>query len=456
MTLAATAPRVQYNGDGVTTSFSVTFTFWAATDLKVILTAADGVETTWDNGTQYTVTGGDGSTGTVVVSSSPTDYTPATGAKLTIKSNLPNVQATSLPLGGALPSTAIEEQVDRAVRLIQQQSETQDRSLLAAETDPSSISMVLPGAAVRANKIPAFDANGAISISSRTITEIESGAVDAAASAVDAETAQAAAETAQTNAETAETNAGTSETNAAQSAITALAATVGKYDANINIAFADSPYTVATLTADTLITVDTSLGNVVINFPASSGEDNGRLIGINKNGATNTITINRAGSDTIGGAALFVQYADTEWVDFCLDKPSTDWKVGNLSFTLAGAGLVKVGSTLSLDKTSDQTWTGAQRGAVTTDNDGSFDMSDRNNFNWTPSGIDVLEFTNETQGQSGNIWLVNPSGHAITLGAECDHDADIEALISTAGNYLIGYYCYDGTNVAVVASQALS
>ncbi len=34
----------------------------------------------------------------------------------------------------------------------------------------------------------------------------------------------------------------------------------------------------------------------------------------------------------------------------------------------------------------DQTWSGAQRGTVTTDNDGSFDMNVTNNFKCTPTG----------------------------------------------------------------------
>ncbi|MEY3941014.1 MAG: Xaa-Pro dipeptidase, partial [Pseudomonadota bacterium] len=47
------------------------------------------------------------------------------------------------------------------------------------------------------------------------------------------------------------------------------------------------------------------------------------------------------------------------------------------------------------------TWTASQRGTVTTDNDGSFDMSVTNNFKCTPTGNFTLTFTNITAGQSG-------------------------------------------------------
>ena len=144
MTLASTTPRVQYNGDGATVSFPVTFTFWSAKDLRVILLDADGVtETIWTNGSEYTVSGGSGSTGTVTVSASPTDYTPASGETLTIRSNLAYSQLTSIPLGGSLPSTAIEQQDDKIVRMVQQLEEAIGRSLLLPESSATS-DLILP------------------------------------------------------------------------------------------------------------------------------------------------------------------------------------------------------------------------------------------------------------------------------------------------------------------------
>ena len=86
MTLSSTTNKVAYAGNGSTTSFSVTFIYWEDSTVKVILSNdTTGVETTWVDGTQYTLSGGDGSTGTLTVDTSPTDYTPASGETLTIR-----------------------------------------------------------------------------------------------------------------------------------------------------------------------------------------------------------------------------------------------------------------------------------------------------------------------------------------------------------------------------------
>lgn len=103
----------------------------------------------------------------------------------------------------------------------------------------------------------------------------------------------------------------------------------------------------------------------------------------------------------------------------------------------------------------DQTWSGAQRGTVTTDNDGSFDMNVTNNFKCTPTGTFALTFTNITAGQSGYILLVNTGGYAITAAATTKVGASFLTGISAAGTYLISYLT-DGTNVYCTASGALS
>lgn len=103
----------------------------------------------------------------------------------------------------------------------------------------------------------------------------------------------------------------------------------------------------------------------------------------------------------------------------------------------------------------DQTWSGAQRGTVTTDNDGSFDMNVTNNFKCTPTGTFTLTFTNITAGQSGWVLLVNTSGYSISAAATTKVGASTLATISAAGTYLLSYFT-DGTNVYITASGALS
>jgi hypothetical protein len=102
-----------------------------------------------------------------------------------------------------------------------------------------------------------------------------------------------------------------------------------------------------------------------------------------------------------------------------------------------------------------QTFTLSQRGTVTTDNDGSFDMNVTNNFKCTPTGTFALTFTNITAGQSGYILLVNTGGYAVTAAATTKVGASFLTGVSAAGTYLISYLS-DGTNVYCTASGALS
>lgn len=101
------------------------------------------------------------------------------------------------------------------------------------------------------------------------------------------------------------------------------------------------------------------------------------------------------------------------------------------------------------------TWSASQRGTVTTDNDGSFDMSVTNNFKCTPTGTFALTFTNITAGQSGYVLLVNTGGYAVTAAATTKVNTTFLSTVSTAGTYLCSYFT-DGTNVYVTTGGAMS
>jgi hypothetical protein len=112
------------------------------------------------------------------------------------------------------------------------------------------------------------------------------------------------------------------------------------------------------------------------------------------------------------------------------------------STTVAGLGIA-------------QTFTASQRGTVTTDNDGSFDMNVTNNFKCTPTGSFTLTFTNITAGQSGFILLVNGSNYTVSAAATTKVATGALTAISATGTYLLSYFS-DGTNVFVVNSGALA
>ena len=120
---------------------------------------------------------------------------------------------------------------------------------------------------------------------------------------------------------------------------------------------------------------------------------------------------------------------------------------GALANATAGTDYAAIGTA--------STWSASQRGTVTTDNDGSFDMSVTNNFSCTPSGTFALTFTNITAGQSGYVLLVNTGGHAVTAAATTKVGTTFLTTVSAAGTYLLSYFS-NGTNVYVTASGALA
>ena len=122
---------------------------------------------------------------------------------------------------------------------------------------------------------------------------------------------------------------------------------------------------------------------------------------------------------------------------------------GTSAFTAATAGTDYVAPGTA------STFTTPQRGAITTDNDLSFDLSVGNNFTCTPTGTGTLTFTNHTAGQSGYVLLINSSGYAISAAATTKVTPTLLATVSVAGTYLISYYD-NGTNAYCTASAALS
>jgi len=107
----------------------------------------------------------------------------------------------------------------------------------------------------------------------------------------------------------------------------------------------------------------------------------------------------------------------------------------------------------------DITVAGRASGHVTTDNDGSFDLSVGNDFKCTTAGNLTLTFTNATAGQSGNIMFVNGSNHTISAHADVAINADVLTTISASGTYHLAYYCSASSGndtILVSASAALT
>jgi hypothetical protein len=119
MAVSTTNTSVTYNGNGATTSFTVTFQFFSASDLVVIAISADGVETPQTLTTHYTVSGGSSggvpSTGTVTMLTAP-----SAGTTLRIQRNTQKTQATTFANNDAFPAKTVEGAFDKLMLIAQE------------------------------------------------------------------------------------------------------------------------------------------------------------------------------------------------------------------------------------------------------------------------------------------------------------------------------------------------
>ncbi|MCH7692827.1 MAG: hypothetical protein IIC54_00275 [Proteobacteria bacterium] len=242
MTVSSTQSRKDYAGDGATTQFTVPYFFIENADVVATLRSTGGTETTWTEGTEYTLTGaGNPSGGTLTAVSTGTDYTPQSGETLVIKRKEQFTQPSDFAVAGALPSETIEEGYDRAVMLAQQLSEDLGRTARLAETSPTTSVLVIPEP--EADKVLAWNSTGDNLANGPTvaqITQASTKADQAAASATAAAASASSASTSASNASTSETNAATSATNAANSASDAVVNAAGfRFNFDTNTAMAD-------------------------------------------------------------------------------------------------------------------------------------------------------------------------------------------------------------------------
>jgi hypothetical protein len=141
-TVSSSTSRVSYNANGALTSFTFTFGIGATSDLQVILTDSDGVETTLTETTHYTVscTNSDCESGGSVV----TVATYAAGNTITILRNIDITQESDFTENQPTLYETFEDALDKITRIDQQQSEEIDRSVKLKKTySPSSYTVEL-------------------------------------------------------------------------------------------------------------------------------------------------------------------------------------------------------------------------------------------------------------------------------------------------------------------------
>lgn len=102
-----------------------------------------------------------------------------------------------------------------------------------------------------------------------------------------------------------------------------------------------------------------------------------------------------------------------------------------------------------------QNYTAPQRSAILTDNDANFDLSAKQNFKCTPTGAATLTFTNQVDGLSGSVLLINGSNYGISAHANTKISSAALTRISATGTYRVDYVS-DGTNAYCTASENLA
>jgi len=140
MTVSTIYEPDQYNGNGVTTLFSVTNQFYEDTDIIVTSTViATNVNTVLVLNTDYTVAGGDGSTGSVTAL-----VAPANGVRITIEVQIPYLQESDFLDGNTVLAETVEDTFDRGVIQVQQVLDQSGRTAKFPATYIAGLDPVLP------------------------------------------------------------------------------------------------------------------------------------------------------------------------------------------------------------------------------------------------------------------------------------------------------------------------
>lgn len=116
MTVSSTQSYVEYNGDGLTKTFTVPFYFLLNTDISVMVADAQGNLSTPVNGTEYSVTGGGDSAG----GSLTFNVTYSADKTILIYRNPPVTQETKYYENGKFPAASHEAALDKLTMLIQE------------------------------------------------------------------------------------------------------------------------------------------------------------------------------------------------------------------------------------------------------------------------------------------------------------------------------------------------
>jgi hypothetical protein len=154
ISLSDNDPRVRYTATSGQTVFAVPFEFFDNDDFDVFEEDTSGSVSQKTLTTDYTVTGGSGSTGSI---------TFGTGITLnhiiTIVRNIDIERVTDFTGGTAINRAALNEQLDKLTAITSDVKDVTTRSIRLADWD-SDATLTLPSVSQRADKLFGFDSSG--------------------------------------------------------------------------------------------------------------------------------------------------------------------------------------------------------------------------------------------------------------------------------------------------------
>lgn len=223
MTISSTTNTVSYTGTGSATSFAVSYVFFGtgtSAELQVVeVIIATGAETVKTNGTDFTVTGGSGSTGTVTAASPP-----ASTVKWVINRTTTQTQETDYVENDPFPAESHEKALDRLTAVNQEQQRALGRTAQLPDGYTGSFDPTLP-VDITGNTVLSFNAGATAFEIGPTTSEI-SNAQTYATNAANSATASANSATASANSATDSANSATASADSATEAA-ASAASIG-------------------------------------------------------------------------------------------------------------------------------------------------------------------------------------------------------------------------------------
>jgi len=143
MTVSSTTTSVSITGDGSTTDITVTFPFLgtgSSSELTVVeRTIATGAEVTLDYSTHYTITGGNGETGTVIAGTAP-----ASTVQWHVRRNTTATQTTDYVTNDPFAADTFELSLDRLAMLGQERDGDISQSFKFPDTYTGGASTTFP------------------------------------------------------------------------------------------------------------------------------------------------------------------------------------------------------------------------------------------------------------------------------------------------------------------------